>query len=47
MFGHRVPDYNNLSKEKVNFNLIKVSIGKVHCYYFDEGDLNRSLESDT
>ena len=27
--------------ENVNF-----SIGKVHCYYFDEGDLNRSLESD-
>ena len=38
--------YSNLVKEKVNFNLIDVSIGKVHCCYFDEGDLNRSLESD-
>ena len=46
IFGHRVPDYSNVVIEKVNFYLINVSMGKVHCCYFDEGDLNRSLESD-
>ena len=46
IFGHRVPDYSNLVIEKVNFNLIDVSIGKVPCWYCDEGDLNKSLESD-
>ena len=44
--GLRVPDYSTLVIGKVNFNLINVSIGKVHCCCFDQGDLNRPLESD-
>ena len=46
LFRQRVPDYSNLVIEKVSFNFINVSIGKVRFCYFDEGDLNRSLESD-
>ena len=45
IFGQKGTDYSNLVIEKVNFNLINASTGKVHCCYFDEGDLNRSLES--
>ena len=46
IFEQRVPDYSNLVIEKVKFNLINVNICKVHCCYFDEGGLNKSLESD-
>ena len=45
IFGHRAPDYGNLVIEKVNFNLVNLSIGKVNCCYCDKRDLNRSLES--
>ena len=48
IFEQRVQDYNysNLVIEEINFNLVNVSISKAHCCYFDEGDLNRSLEYD-
>ena len=42
IFGQRVPGDSNLVIEKVKLNLINVSVGKVHCCYFNEGDLNRS-----
>ena len=47
IFGLRVPDYSYLAIKKASFNLIDVSIGKVHCCYFDQqGGLNRHLGSD-
>ena len=46
IFVHRVPDNSNLATEEVKFNLFNVSVGLLHCWYFDEGDLNRTLEYD-